>query len=134
MPIAMPAFTTSYRFPLILLSMPLVIASSCPRHWRVTRWTVATSRWGELDRAVGVGEKIKQVRQLLLKVLQKAVPHPGATPPSIFSTAFFFIFLFFLLAASHCFSILLFSRAQKKKPINYLSIFHFQSFFSPHSS
>lgn len=43
-------------------------------------------------------------------------------------------FFFFLLAASHCFSILLFSRAKKKKNINYLSIFHFQSFFSPHSS
>lgn len=89
---------------------------------------MATSRWDESDRAVGVGEKIKQVRQLLLKVLQKAIPQPGATPPSILSTAVFF---FFLLAASHCFSILLFSRAKKKKT---LIIYPFSTFkaFSLH--
>lgn len=59
------------------------------------------------------------VRQLLLKALQKTVPHPGATPPSIFSPAVFFSFLFFTVSSFSLFLYTIVLPSQKKTLIIY---------------
>lgn len=70
----------------------------------------------------------------------QAAPFEGTSEsrpsPRSHSSLYFLHSSFFFLSVSS-FSLFLYTivlPSQKKKNINYLSIFHFQSFFSPHSS